>query len=105
MRTERYRALLAGKAEELVQRMVDAALGGDAAALRWCCDRLIPPLRAQSTPVVLPLSGTLDERGEAVLSAASDGKISIDECRDLLRRSRLKLKLRRYPSSSDNLTN
>lgn len=77
------RALLEPHREELVRVVVDKALGGDGAALRVCLDRLIAPVR--SNPVKIEgFTGTLAERGEAVLTAIGAESISADEGAALL---------------------
>jgi len=82
----RYRRLLDGRAEELITAMLDAAASGDVQALRWCCDRLIPPLRAVAPPVAvtLPDGAPLSEQGRAVLLELAKGNLSADECSALL---------------------
>src|SRR5215472_5185933 len=39
-------ALLDGEAEGLTRKCVEAALGGDMAALRICMDRILPPAKS-----------------------------------------------------------
>jgi hypothetical protein len=48
------RDLLIPHASELVAKVVEMAKAGDAAALRICLDRLIPPAKAKEDPVFLP---------------------------------------------------
>ncbi|RDI37197.1 DUF5681 domain-containing protein [Aquicella lusitana] len=45
--------LLEPRAEELVNKMVELALGGDSNALRLCIERLIP--KASSSPIIAAL--------------------------------------------------
>ena len=73
------RELLEPHATELVAKAVEMAKNGDAAALRICIDRLIPPAKAREEPVTLPLgNGTLAEKGQAVLTALGEGAIAPD---------------------------
>lgn len=76
------RSLLDPHREELVKIAVDKALSGDAAALRICMDRLIAPIR--SNPVQIKLTGTLTERGDAVMGALGEGNIGVDEAASLM---------------------
>ena len=48
------RELLVPHAKELVAKVVEMAKAGDAAALRICIDRLIPPVKARDDAVKLP---------------------------------------------------
>jgi hypothetical protein len=55
---------------------VELALNGDTTALRLCFDRLIPPAKAKDDAICLPLTtGTLAEKGQAVLTALGDGEM------------------------------
>jgi len=47
-------ALLDGQAAALTQRAIDAAMTGDATALRLCLDRIVPPRRDR--PVSFPMA-------------------------------------------------
>ena len=82
----RYRKLLDGRAEELITAMLDAAASGDVQALRWCCDRLIPPLRAVAPPVAvnMPADVSLSEQGRALLSELASGNLSADDVASLI---------------------
>lgn len=63
------RELLTPHAPDLVAKAVELAMQGDKTALRMCIDRLIPPLRAQSTQTQIDVKGSLSERGEAILTS------------------------------------
>lgn len=69
------RDLLSPHAPDLVAKAVELAMQGDTTALKMCIDRLIPPLKAQTTQTPLVASGSLSERGEAVLNAIMSGQI------------------------------
>ncbi|WP_268921423.1 DUF5681 domain-containing protein [Methylotetracoccus oryzae] len=79
-----HRKLLADNAGALASKMIELATGGDVQALRWCLDRLVPPLKARTEPVTLDLAGSLAEQGNAILRAAGDGRITPDEAHTLL---------------------
>lgn len=73
------RDLLQPRQAELVKKAVDLALAGDVAALRLCMERLSPPLRASSEPVViagLAEANTLTDRCEVIVRAVGSGVIS-----------------------------
>ena len=69
------RELLTPHAPDLVAKAAELAMQGDTTALRMCIDRLIPPLKAQATQTQLDTSGTLSERGEAILKAITAGEL------------------------------
>ena len=80
-----YRELLSERAPELVDVLVENALEGDMTALKICIDRLIPPLRAVDGAVMLDVSGpSLTAKGDAVLKAMSEGKLTPDQAAALL---------------------
>lgn len=68
------RDLLSPHAPDLVAKAVELAMQGDT-TLRLCIDRLIPPLKAQATQTQLDVTGSLSERGEAILKAITEGKL------------------------------
>ena len=61
-------SLLDGQAQALTQTAVGLALGGDAAALRLCLDRILPPRRERPIRFELPL---LKEPADAVSAMAA----------------------------------
>ena len=69
------RDLLTPHAPDLVAKAVELAMKGDTTALRMCIDRLIPPLKAQAIKAQLDASGSLSERGEAILKATTAGEL------------------------------
>ena len=82
-----YRALLATHAEELIQRVVDLAKGGDMTALKLCIDRLCAPLRA--TDRLITVEGMeeakeLSDKGELILANVSKGEITPAESQSLM---------------------
>lgn len=85
-RRTKLRALLEPHAPALIERAVEAAMAGDIGAMRLCLERVCPPLRADSEPLQLDidLSGEPVDQGKAVLQAATEGRISIDDATKLL---------------------
>ena len=75
--------LLEGEAEALTRRAVERALEGDAAALRLCLDRIIPPRRGRPVRLdsVAPVRGAGDLGGTmaAITTAATSGAITPGE--------------------------
>jgi hypothetical protein len=47
-------SLLQGEAEQLAQKAIEMALGGDITALRLCLERLIPPRKDRPIHLTLP---------------------------------------------------
>lgn len=75
-RTE-LRELLTPRAEELVNKVIEKALEGDMVALRLCIDRLVAPIRAKDSSVVIDgLNGSLTEQGQTIISSMSEGSLS-----------------------------
>lgn len=83
----RLRALLEPHAEALIGKAVELAKSGDTVALRLCLERLIPALKVEGRPVMLPTltpDGALAEQGRAVLIALADGSVTPDEAATLM---------------------
>jgi len=80
------RDALASHADALIAKVVEMAKAGDAAALRICIERLIPPAKARDDPVELPemLGGTLADSGQAVLTALAEGRLTPEEAGAIL---------------------
>ncbi len=79
------RALLEPHKESLVDKAVELALGGDTAALRFCIERLIPPMKYRDVPMVIQINGeTLSERAASVLELGESGQLSIAEIASLM---------------------
>jgi hypothetical protein len=86
---EAAQILLEGEAEALTRRAVERALEGDAAALRLCLDRIIPPRRGRSVRLdsVAPVrsAGDLGGTMAAITTAATGGVITPGEAAELAR--------------------
>ncbi len=73
----KLRDAIASDLQAIVAALVEKAKEGDTAAAALLFSRTLPPLRPMSDSPEVPLSGsTLDERAEAVTSAALSGQIS-----------------------------
>lgn len=81
------RELLEKRRDDLVKKAIDLALAGDVGALRLCIERLAPPLRSISEPVVivgLADAKTLTEKCEAIVRAVGKGAVSPTVAGELL---------------------
>lgn len=80
------RASLAECLPTLLDNLGKAAVAGDMAATRILLDRVLPPLRAEESPVALDLSRatTLADKAEAVLSAAASGEVSPSQAAQMI---------------------
>jgi hypothetical protein len=80
--------LLDGEAEALTRKALELALGGDAAALRLCFDRIIPPRRQRAVQLGLPQVTSAADLGAtmaAITNAAARGAITPGEAAELAR--------------------
>lgn len=77
--TAAIRKLLASNAKSIIQVIQSAALRGDLQACKMILDRICPPLKAQTEPVVINLpSGDMTQIAEAFIRAAAGGSLSPD---------------------------
>jgi len=79
-------ALLDGEAEALTRRAIDLALSGDAASLRLCIERILPPRKDRTVSVELPpLNGGADAARAmgALIAAVAEGTITAREAEQL----------------------
>lgn len=67
-----------------MQKLVDAAKGGDLQASKIILDRCIPALKPTSDAVKIATTGTLIERGERIITAMSKGECSPDQAKAAL---------------------
>jgi len=76
-------ALLDGEADAITRKLIEKALDGDGAALRLCLDRLLPPRRGRTVKFQLPekieTAADAARASSSVLSAVSEGHLSLDE--------------------------
>ncbi len=86
--TEMAELLLDGEAEALTRKALELALAGDAAALRLCLDRIIPPRRQRPVRLAVPpVAGAADLGATmaAITNAAASGAIATGEAAELAR--------------------
>ena len=79
-------ALLDGEAEGLTRKAIELAMEGDTTALRLCLERLCPPRKSRTVSVSLPPIGTASDvltAFSSVLTAVSEGEITVDEAQAL----------------------
>lgn len=74
------RKMIEADAPAIVRSVADAALAGDTAAAKLLLDRILPPLKAESAPVRVPLgdADSLRAKAEAIVRAAADGALTAD---------------------------
>ena len=85
--TEAALALMEGQLGQITQTLIDAALGGDLAAIRLVLERLVPPCREKTLPQIhLPTvtdAQSLPKLTAAILGAVADGHITPGEGQSL----------------------
>lgn len=81
----RLRASIGRHVPAIVEKLVEQAKSGDAAAARLLLERVLPPMKAteQPAPIDLP-EGTLTMRGHAILAAAAAGELAPGQAAQLL---------------------
>ena len=75
-------SLLEGQAEQLTQKAIEMALGGDIAAMRLCLERIIPPRKERPIHLPLPAIESVQQISLAmatVSSAIGEGEITPSE--------------------------
>lgn len=81
----KLRAGIAEHVPAIVDRLVEAARGGDVQAARILLERVLPPMKATEQAVPVKLGGeTLTERGRAVLEAVESGELAPGQAAALL---------------------
>ena len=81
----KWRMKLEPHGDALFKVAVEHALDGDMTALKLCLERISPPVKPSSDPVIFDLSGdTLSDKAESVLQAIADGVIDVDSGRKLI---------------------
>jgi hypothetical protein len=76
----KLRKAIEQRADDILQSLIDAAVGGDVAAAKALLDRITPtlkPIAAQVT-ITLPDGAGLAEQGAAVIRSALNGTIPPD---------------------------
>lgn len=65
---------------EIIQGLLDSAKSGDVGAARLLLERVVPALRSEEKAVFIDLpQESLTAKGEALLTAASRGEITLDQ--------------------------
>ena len=75
-------ALLDGESEALTRKAVEAALGGDMAALRLCLDRIVPPRRERPVNFRIPSLKSAEDAAvamAAITEAVAAGELLLGE--------------------------
>lgn len=85
-RRREFRELIRDAVPELIQKALDLARAGDAAALRLLLDRALPSMKpqAESAPFAMPEGGKLSTTGWAVLASVAAGDLAPDIGKALL---------------------
>lgn len=73
----KLRASIAEHVPNIIEKVVEAAKGGDIQAARLLLERVLPPMKPTelTVPLALP-DGSLTEQGRAVLAAVSIGELA-----------------------------
>ena len=80
--TSAAEALLDGESEALTRKAVEAALGGDMAALRLCLDRIVPPRRERPVNFQIPPLKSAEDAAvamAAITEAVAAGELLLGE--------------------------
>ena len=74
----KLRMAIAEHIPEIIEQLVEASKGGDIQASRLLLERVFPPIKAteQAMEIDMPFDGTLTEKANAMLEAASLGKLA-----------------------------
>ena len=75
-------ALLDGEAEGLTRKAIEAALGGDMAALRICLDRILPPRKERPVNFKVPALKSAEDAATAmaaITEAVAAGELALGE--------------------------
>ena len=81
----RLREVIKGDLPKILAVLRDRALGGDVQAASLLLSRCLPPLRPESTPHMIKLTGdSLGDRANAIAKAAVSGEIPTSAAADLM---------------------
>ena len=75
----KFRKLVDADMPGIVETLIANAKAGDVQAANVLISRLIPTLRPTTDALILKTTGTLAERGEALIEAMTSGKVSPDQ--------------------------
>ena len=82
----KLRETLATDLDKIIDKLKEQALAGDPQSIRIILDRVLPTLRPVELPVLmnLPTAGSLVEKAQAVVQAASDGELAPSQAAQLV---------------------
>lgn len=86
-RVAQFRAAIGEAVPEIIATLIAQAKAGDVQAAKVLMERALPALRPESMPqalVALPAGGSLADKGEAIIAAAAEGRIGVNEAAQLL---------------------
>jgi hypothetical protein len=66
------------RADDILQAVIESAIGGDMMACKILLDRITPTLKPQAMPISLPVNGSLAEQGGEIIKATMSGQIPPD---------------------------
>lgn len=74
----RLRMAIAEHIPEIIEQLVEASKGGDIQASRLLLERVFPPIKSteQTQEIDMPKGGTLTDKANALLDAASSGRLA-----------------------------
>ena len=75
----RFRKMVEPDLPAIVTALVNAAKGGDVAAIKVIYDRIVPSVKPSSEDLSIRTKGSLQERGEAIVSGMTRGAISPEQ--------------------------
>jgi len=76
---------LAEHLPEVLSTLAQSAKAGDMQACKILLDRVLPPLKAEEMPVVIPnVTGSLFDQANEVLASAKSGEIAITQAAQLI---------------------
>lgn len=83
-RTTLIREAIEKRGRKILDKILTAAESGDLDAAKWVLSRIIPPARESAPQPIEAITGTLVERGEAILRECLDGRMTAAECAALM---------------------
>lgn len=66
------------RADDILQSVINAAIGGDMQACKMLLDRITPTLKPQALPICLPFNESLTGQGNEIIKATMGGIIPPD---------------------------
>jgi hypothetical protein len=104
--TLRAEAFLDEHGEEILEKVLQMALEGDRVALKLMVERLLPPRRGRLVHFELPKTETTEQISnayDAVMAAAADGVITMEDALDFARLLDGKLKALEMTDLADEM--